>query len=317
MSDTEMLDLSLGPTTDILINFALPLATLVVLLMGFKIAHRTLVRSVTPQVECFLRVRPDSTALELVIANFGLGSAHKVSVYIDMDEKDFKSHNVILDWRKTEVPFSIIEPGGSICTFFGMAHQMLQDGSCLKPFEVEINYQWQPFWARCPREETRCFKLDVRQFKGLNILHHKDKVAEALEPGLDKIANAINAMRTSPRLPVPRDRRSDDQGTLERLQDKMPDLFAEMREDLGSNPIKREFILKREGSIYNAVRKAPLEYYFESHEDLADKVGLLVSEGLVTDITHNDVDRYVFSEPLVEFLLKSYQTGEDSHTNDD
>lgn len=312
-----MLDLSLGPTTDILINIALPLATLVVLSMGFSIAHRTLVRSVTPQVECFLRVRHDSTALELVIANFGLGSAHKVSVCLDMDEEDFKSHNVILDWRKTEVPFSIIEPGGSVCTFFGMAHQMLQDGSCLKPFGVEVNYQWQPFWVRRPRKETRCFKLDVRQFMGLNILHHKDKVAEALEPGLDKIANAIRAMSINPRLSVPRDRRSDDRGTLKRLRDQMPDLFAEMREDLGSNPIKREFILKREGSIYNAVRKAPLEYYFESHEDLADKVGLLVSEGLVTDITHNDVDRYVFSELLVEFLLESHQTRGDGLTKDD
>ncbi len=274
-----MSSLSLDQFTDVLINIILPLTTLCVLLMGFNIARRTLARSVTPQVECFLRVRPDSTALEFVVANFGLGSAQNVSVCLDVDEEDFKSYNIVLQWRKTEVPFSIIEPGGNVCTFFAMSHEVVEGDSCLKPFRVVVNYQWQPFWAKRLRNETRCFNLDVRQFKVLSILLHKDNIAETLKPGLEQIANAIS---DRPRLPVPSDRRSDDRDTLERLEQQMPNLFAEMREDLSSNPIKREFILKGKGWSYNAVRKAPLEYYYESHEDLADKVGLLVSEGLVS-----------------------------------
>lgn len=302
-----MSDLSFNQLTDIVINIVLPLATLCVLLMGFNIARRTLVRSVTPQVECFLRIR-DSMTVEFVVANFGLGTAHNVSVRLDVDEEDFESHGVILKWRNTEVPFSIIEPGGNVCTFFGVSHQLSQNGSCLKPFRVEVKYQWQLLWAKRPRNETRCFNLNVRQFEVLDILHQKDKVADTLKPGLEKIAKAIS---TRPRFPVPSDRRSEDRETLERLQKQMPKLFAEMRKDLSSNPIKREFILKGKGWSYSAMRKAPLEYYYESHEDLADKVGLLVNEGLVTDITYNNVERYVFSEPLVEFLLESRPTRED------
>ena len=309
-----MFALSLDQLTNIVINIVLPLATLCVLFMGVNVARRTLVRSVIPQVECFLRISPNSTALELVVANFGLGIAQNVSVYVDVDEKDFESHNVVLQWRKTEVPFSVIEPGGSVYTFFGMAHQVLQGDSCLKPFRVEINYQWQPYWSRHPHDEIRCFNLDVRQFEVLSILNHKDKVAEAIKPGLEKIAKAIS---DRPRLPVPSDRRRDYRGTLERLQQKMPDLFNEMCEDLCSNPIKREFILKGKGWSYHAKKKVPLEYYYESHEDLADRIGILVSEGLVTDITYNGVDRYVFSEPLVEYLLDSVQSKDDQDSAGD
>ena len=76
----------------------------------------------------------------------------------------------------------------------------------------------------------------------------------------------------------------------------MPEFFAEMRADLKSFPMKREFILMPKLSMYNAGRKEPLSYHYEDHEDLADKVGLLVNEGVVTDITYNNVDRYVMSE---------------------
>ena len=44
-------------------------------------------------------------------------------------------------------------------------------------------------------------------------------------------------------------------------------------------------------ATYNAGCREPLSYYYEDHEDLADKVGLLVNEGVVTDITYNMVDR--------------------------
>ena len=72
--------------------------------------------------------------------------------------------------------------------------------------------------------------------------------------------------------------------------------------------MKREFILIPKTATYNAGRQEllkPLSYYYEDHEDLADKVGLLVNEGVVTDITYNRVDRYMMSEALVEHLERS------------
>ena len=150
--------------------------------------------------------------------------------------------------------------------------------------------------------------MDVRPFKDLLHSHKTDKVAEELKKGLKNIADAL---KTPPRPPIPRDRRNEDSKTLQRLESLMPELFEEMRDDLRSTPLRREFILMRKGAAYVGGKKEILAYYFECHEDLAEKVGLLVNEGLVTDITYNRTDRYVFSEPLVEYLVATKQDKRD------
>ena len=290
----------LGQIVDFVIRVVLPFITLLVLWSGFRIASRTLVRSVTPQVECFLRPRPASQEFELVVANYGLGSAYNVSLNLEVDEDDFDAHKVLIDWRKTETPFGIIEPGGRITTFFGMGHQLIGNESNLKPFRAVVEYEWQPFWAKRRRKEKQSYDMDVGPFKGLIYTPEKNDVAKTLKSELKKIADAI---KNRPRPPIPRDRRSEDRETLERMESLMPSLFAEMREDLTSCPLKREFILTGKGWTNFPGKKEPLAYFYESHEDLADTVGLLVNEGLVTDITHNRIDRYVLSEPLVRYLL--------------
>ena len=63
-------------------------------------------------------------------------------------------------------------------------------------------------------------------------------------------------------------------------------------------------------AMYNAGQKEPLSYSYEDHQDLADKVGLLVNEGVVTDITYNSVDRYLMSEALVEYLEEGSSAGD-------
>ena len=97
-------------------------------------------------------------------------------------------------------------------------------------------------------------------------------------------------------------RSPDGEEVFRRMERLMPVLLEEMRADLKSHPLKREFILMSKGWMYNAGREVPLAYYYEDHEDLGDKVGLLVNHGLVTDITYNNVARYVMSEPLAEYL---------------
>ena len=81
---------------DLLTGSILPLATLGVLLLGVWIANRTLKRSVTPQVECFLRPRPASQEFELVLANYGMGSAYNVLLSLDADAADFEAHEVLI-----------------------------------------------------------------------------------------------------------------------------------------------------------------------------------------------------------------------------
>ena len=49
-----------------------------------------------------------------------LGSAYHVGFSLDADEEDFTAHHVIMKWRRTDTPFSIVEPGGQI-------HQSVRD----------------------------------------------------------------------------------------------------------------------------------------------------------------------------------------------
>ena len=182
---------------------------------------------------------------------------------------------------------------------FGFGPPLLGKDPPLKPFRAIVTYEWQPFWSRRRRVEQRHYDIDVRPFLGLVPEWKKDEVAEALKAELPKIAKAVGATE---RPPVPADRKSSGRAFFRRIESLMPEFFAEMRADLKSFPMKREFILMPKLAMYTAGQKEPLSYHYEDHEDLADKVGLLVNEGVVTDITYNNVDRYVMSETLVEYL---------------
>ena len=298
-----MTDLLSSQTVDFLSGVVLPalsiLVALATLVFTLRWAGRTVTRSVTPQIECYLRVRESSQVFDFVIANFGLGSAYRVGFQLHVDEEDFDAHNVAMKQRATDIPFSVVEPGGRITDLFGFGPALLGKDPPLKPFTATVNYEWQPFWSKHRRAEQRHYDIDVRPFLGLVPEWRKDEVAEALKAELPRIAKAIG---TTQRPPVPASRMSSGLAFFRRIEGLMPDLFAEMRADVKSFPMKREFILMPKLAIYTAGRKKPLSYHYEDHEDLADKVGLLVSEGVVTDITFNNVDRYVMSEALVEYL---------------
>ena len=298
-----MTELLSSQAVDFLSGVVLPalsiLVALATLVFTLRWVARTLTRSVTPQIECYLRVRESSQVFDFVIANFGLGSAYRVGFQLDVDEEDFDAHNVAMKQRATDIPFSVVEPSGRITNMFGFGPALLGKDPPLKPFKATVTYEWQPFWSRRRRVDKRRYDIDVRPFLGLVPEWKKDEVAEALKAELPKITKAIGATQ---RPPVPAGRRSSGLAFFRRIESLMPELFAEMRADLKSFPMKREFILLPKSSVYNAGWKQPLSYHYEDHEDLADTVGLLVNEGVVTDITYNNVDRYVMSETLVEYL---------------
>ena len=298
-----MTELLSSPSVDLLSRVVLPalsiLVALATLVFTVRWTGRTLTRNVTPQIECYLRVRKSSQVFDFVVANYGLGSAYHVGFQLNVDEEDFDTHNVAMKQRATDIPFSVIEPGGQITNMFGFGPSLLGKDPPLKPFTATITYEWQPFWSRTRHVEQRNYDMDIRPFLGLIPEWKKDEVADALKAEIPKIARAIGATH---RPPVPADRKSSGLAFFRRIESLMPELFAEMRSNLTAFPMKREFILIPKLAMYNSGQKEPLSYHYEDHDSLADKVGLLVNEGVVTDITYNNVDRYVMSETLVEYL---------------
>ena len=94
----------------------------------------------------------------------------------------------------------------------------------------------------------------------------------------------------------------DDDGLLVRLELELPDLLAEMRDDLNEHPFHREFILIGRRQIYNAGGQVTLSYYFEDHRDLRQKIRILENHGLVQNITQTNVERFSMSEKLANYL---------------
>ena len=88
---------------------------------------------------------------------------------------------------------------------------------------------------------------------------------------------------------------------MTRVERVMPELLAEMRQDLAGNPFRREFVLlKRARGYWESGTE--LFYYFDDHPDLLSKVRILENEGFVRDVTTKNVQRYRMSEPLARYL---------------
>lgn len=86
-----------------------------------------------------------------------------------------------------------------------------------------------------------------------------------------------------------------------RLERLMPELLAEMRDDLVSNPFMREFVVYKKGlSFWNG--GTAFEYTSADEPTLLSKVKIMENVGLVRDITHTNVKRYRMSEELVDYL---------------
>lgn len=92
--------------------------------------------------------------------------------------------------------------------------------------------------------------------------------------------------------------KSDAFARIERL---MPQLLIEMRHDLAQHPLCREFVLLKRNWIYWA-KGNELCYYFDDHPNLLSQIQILENYGWVHEITYNDVQRYIMSEELAQYL---------------
>jgi hypothetical protein len=88
-----------------------------------------------------------------------------------------------------------------------------------------------------------------------------------------------------------------------KVESTMPDLFNEMRNDLASHPLSREFVILKQSWSYWA-KGNELVYYFEDHPELENKLLILENYGLIREITYNNVSRYVISEEFAGYLAK-------------
>jgi hypothetical protein len=93
----------------------------------------------------------------------------------------------------------------------------------------------------------------------------------------------------------------DDNTPFPRLEQLMPELLAEMRQDLAQSPLRREFVLLKRAWAYWA-SGTEFMYYLDDHADLENKVRILENVGLVQDITSKNVSRYRISERLARYL---------------
>ena len=86
----------------------------------------------------------------------------------------------------------------------------------------------------------------------------------------------------------------------------IPELLAEMRNDLFEHPFARELILMPKSAGYDGdPNNLILVYYFENHTWLRSKIRILENYALIYEITYNSTPRFVISEELAAYLISS------------
>jgi hypothetical protein len=130
---------------------------------------------------------------------------------------------------------------------------------------------------------------------------HPEKMVRTLEK-IEKTLSGLRASRESvvkPSILLPK--QSD--SVFSSIEKLIPELVADMKNDLREYPFIREFIILSNKWIYNSdPNNMVLAYYFEAHSHLRNKLRILENYGLIYEITYNDVPRFVISEELAAYL---------------
>ena len=89
------------------------------------------------------------------------------------------------------------------------------------------------------------------------------------------------------------------------IENLIPELLVDMRNDLRDYPFAREFIIISENATYNGDENNPiLRYYFENYSWLRSKLRVLENHSLIYEITYTNTSRFVISEELAAYLSK-------------
>ena len=92
--------------------------------------------------------------------------------------------------------------------------------------------------------------------------------------------------------------------SFQKLEEKMPGLVAEMRDDIAKAPFIREFIIISKRLSYNYDPSNPIfSYYFEDHDSLKPMLRVMKNYSAIIETTYNNTDRFEFTEEFTEYLL--------------
>jgi hypothetical protein len=90
------------------------------------------------------------------------------------------------------------------------------------------------------------------------------------------------------------------------IEEQIPELITEMREDLKKHIIVREFIVTTSSKIIVDTRKTPLGYFENEHKHLTQQLALLENNQCISKISDaGGLTFYRFSEKFAEWLLQS------------
>ncbi|MBD2693851.1 helix-turn-helix domain-containing protein [Anabaena catenula] len=127
---------------------------------------------------------------------------------------------------------------------------------------------------------------------------------------LEKIEKTLSELRVSresvakPRLLLPK---VSDSIFLS-IEKLIPELLADMKNDLHDHQFIREFVILSNKWVYNSDPNHMVHaYYFEDHPYLRNKLRILENYGLIYEITYNNVARFVISEELAAYLTSDNQ----------
>jgi hypothetical protein len=91
--------------------------------------------------------------------------------------------------------------------------------------------------------------------------------------------------------------------SFQKLEEKMPSLVTEMRNDICKQPFIREFVVLSKNWAYNSDEQNPIFcYFFEEHNNLKPMLKVMQNYGAVTETTYNNTDRFEFTEEFAEYL---------------
>ena len=94
----------------------------------------------------------------------------------------------------------------------------------------------------------------------------------------------------------------DEQRSFEQLEEMVPDLVAEMRDDIESSPFSRGLIVFRRKWSCGGQENSFFTYFREEHDELLGKLNVMANYGALADIRFNDVYRYEMTMEFVEYL---------------
>ena len=129
-----------------------------------------------------------------------------------------------------------------------------------------------------------------------------DEICADRDSVRDKSNSRIASVHSDPSSAISSD------SNYRKIEQLMPDLIEEMRKDLLKHPTAREFVVLNKAWIYNA-QNPYLVYYFDEHEDLNGKLQVLNNLGFIRNITYNSVQRFIFEERFVDYLIGAPYSG--------